>query len=347
MNKYAHISGWGKYVPDQVVTNDDLARVMDTSDEWIRTRTGIRERRMARSDENTASMAINAARSALQVAELSPEQLDLIIVATFTPEYSFPATANLVQSAVGAKRAAAFDLSAGCSGFIYALDMAVQTIRSGTNQHVLVIGAETCSRVIDVRDRNTYVLFGDGAGAVLLSGREEQGGILATTLGSDGEGAKVLELPSGAKSLAASPETASMLEQRLPFIRMNGRAVFRFAVQTMPRAAREVCERAGVPVDNVNLFIPHQANIRIIEAAARSLHLPPERFFMNLDRYGNTSSASIPIALCEAAESGRIHVDDYLVMVGFGAGLSWGATALRWSAPVNGNGNGNGKVKRV
>lgn len=345
MTMYAHISGWGKYVPEQVVTNDDLARIMDTSDEWIRTRTGIRERRMARPEENTASMALNAARAALQVAEVTPDELDLIIVATFTPEYSFPATANLVQGALGAKRAGAFDLSAGCSGFVYAFDMAAQTIRAGANRHVLVIGAETCSRVIDVRDRNTYVLFGDGAGAVVLSGREDQGGILATMLGSDGEGAKVLELSSGAKHGSAAPEQSTALAQHSPFIKMDGRAVFRFAVQTMPRATREVCERAGVAVDNVNLFIPHQANVRIIEAAAKSLKLPAERFFMNLDRYGNTSSASIPIALCEAAETGRIHIDDYLVMVGFGAGLSWGASVMQWSAPVNGNGNGNGKAR--
>lgn len=331
MARYAHVCGWGMSVPDRVMSNDDWAQLVDTSDEWIRTRTGIVERHMAAEGETTFTLSLDAARQALQVAKISPAQLDLIIVATVTPEHVFPATACLVQDSLGAMNAGAFDLSAGCSGFIYALSLAADSIRAGSYQHVLVIGSETLSRIIDWNDRDTCVLFGDGAGAVVVSASEMPGGILSSALGSDGSGGDHLIIPAGGSKLPPSQET---LEEGLHYVRMNGREVFRFATRTMDKATRLACQKANVPLDDVKLFIPHQANIRIIKSAARSLKLDSDRVVTNLDRYGNTSAASIPIALVEAIESGRVHRNDYLVLVGFGAGLTWGAITLQWGVPL-------------
>lgn len=332
MARYAQIIGWGMCVPDRIITNDDLARTVDTSDEWIRTRTGIRERRIVNdATETTSSLAVKAARAALEVADLSPARLDIIIVATVTPDYPFPATACLVQDALGATRAGAFDLNAGCTGFVYALNVSAGLITGGQADYALVIGAETLSRIVNWNDRNTCVLFGDGAGAVVLAASRAPGGVLATLLGSDGSGGDLLIVPGGGSRHPASPETVGNGQH---FIHMKGREVFRFATRVMARSAREVAEQAGWELEEVSLIIPHQANERIIQSSARQLKLPPERMFINLERYGNTSAASIPIALCEAVEQGRIKPDDRLILVGFGAGLTWAAAAIEWGVPL-------------
>jgi 3-oxoacyl-[acyl-carrier-protein] synthase-3 len=318
-------------VPSEVLTNDDLAKMVDTSDNWIRTRTGIVERRIAAPKETTATMAISAAQSALRVANANPAMLDLIIVATATPDYIFPATACLVQDALGATRAGAFDLSAGCTGFVYALAVGSQTIISGAYDQVLVIGAETLSRIINWADRDTCVLFGDGAGAVLLQASDVPGGVLSAVLGADGSGGDLLMLPAGGSRHPASVETVA---QGLHYIHMNGREIFRFATRVTDKAARQALAEAHVNLKDISLFISHQANGRIIQSAAKSLKLPPEKVFVNLEHYGNTSSASVPIALCEAIEQGRVKRDDHLVMVGFGAGLTWAAVVVKWGVPL-------------
>lgn len=331
MARYAQIVGWGMYVPSKVLTNDDLAGMVDTSDDWIRARTGIVERRIAAPNETTATMAIRAAQAALQVANADPARLDLIIVATATPDYFFPATACLVQDALGATRAGAFDLSAGCTGFVYGLVVGSQMIISGAYNQVLVIGAETLSRIINWTDRNTCVLFGDGAGAVLLQASDVPGGVLSAVLGADGSGGDLLVLPAGGSRHPASVETVA---QNMHYIHMNGPEVFRFATQVTAKAAKQALAEAGLHLEDISLFISHQANGRIIQSAAKSLKLPPEKVFVNLDRYGNTSSASVPIALCEAIEQGRVKRGDYLVMVGFGAGLTWAAVVVKWGVPL-------------
>ncbi len=329
--RYAHIVGWGKYVPSKVVTNDELSKTVDTSDEWIVSRTGIRERHVvASTKETTATMAIAAAKEALEVGGVAPGDIGLVIVATATPEYSFPATACLVQDALGAENAGAFDLSAGCSGFMYGLAMGSQAIASGAQDCVLVIGAETLSRIINWHDRETCVLFGDGAGAIVLRGSDEPGGVLSTLIRADGSGGELLMLPAGGSHRPPSLETVA---EGLHYVQMNGREVFRFATRIMDRAAREVVAQAGLMMGDVDLFIPHQANIRIIKAAARALDLPMTKFFVNLDRYGNTSAASIPVALCEAVSAECIHPGDHIVMVGFGAGLTWAAAVIQWGVP--------------
>ena len=327
----AHIVGWGKSAPQQVVTNDDLAQLVDTSDEWIRTRTGIGARHIAADGETTFTLAFQAAQQALEVAALNPSQLELVIVATITPDYTLSSTACLLQDALGSARAAAFDLSAGCTGFVYGLSVASDLIASGACENALVVGAETLSRIVNWNDRNTCVLFGDGAGAVVLRANGTNGGVLSTVLGSDGSGGNLLYVPAGGSRDPACHRTVS---EGLHYIHMQGREVFRFAVRTMSTATRQVVEQAGLTLDDLKLVIPHQANQRIIEAATRSLKLTPEVVFSNLDRYGNTSAASIPIALCEAAENGRIEQGDVVVCVGFGAGLTWGAAAIRWSVPL-------------
>jgi 3-oxoacyl-[acyl-carrier-protein] synthase-3 len=275
-------------------------------------------------------MSIAAAKEALKVAGVAPDELNLIIVATATPEYSFPATACLVQDALGAENAGAFDLSAGCSGFVYALAMGAQVISSGAQDCVLVIGAETLSRIVNWHDRETCVLFGDGAGAVVLRGSDEPGGVLSTLVRADGSGGDVLMLPAGGSH---QPPTLDTVATGLHYVRMNGREVFRFATRVMDKAARQVVAEAGLAMGDIALFIPHQANLRIIQAAARALDVPMEKFFINLDRYGNTSSASIPVALCEAVEAGRIQPGDHVAMVGFGAGLTWAGAVVRWGVP--------------
>lgn len=330
MSPYAHITGWGMAVPEKILTNDDLAQMVDTSDQWILERTGIRERRIAAPEQSSASLATDAAQQALEVANLKPSELDLIIVSTSSPEHIFPSTASLVQDRIGAARAGAYDLLAACTGFIYALSAAAQAIRSGSATNVLVIGTETLSRLTNWQDRNTCILFGDGAGAFVLQASENPGGVLSSILRSDGSGADLLTLPAGGSFLPASHET---VEKGQHFIQMNGREVFRFATRVMSQATREAVEAAQLTLDEVDLIIPHQANQRIIESAARSLEIPLERFMVNVERYGNTSTASIPIATCEAIQQGRLKAGDRVVFVGFGAGLTWGASVIEWSAP--------------
>ena len=287
------------YAPKQVLTNDDLAQRVDTSDEWIRTRTGIARRHVADAHEATASMAIEAAQAALQEADADPRDIDLIIVGTVTPNHAMPSTSCLVQDALGAIHAAAFDLNAGCSGFVYALSMGQQAIASGEYNLVLVIGADTLTRALDWHDRSTCVLFGDGAGAVLLRATEGPAGIQASILGSDGSGGQLLTIPAGGSALPATRET---VEQGLHYIQMNGQEVFRFATTIMAQATEQVVAKAGWRLEDVDLIVPHQANMRIISSASKRLKLPMERFVTNLEEYGNTSAASIPIALCEAIE---------------------------------------------
>jgi 3-oxoacyl-[acyl-carrier-protein] synthase-3 len=324
----AGIAGWGKALPERVLTNAELERLVDTSDDWIRTRTGIRERRVVGPGESTFSLAVEAARRALECAGTAPGDVDLIIVCTFSPEFGgMPSTASLVQDALGASRAGAFDLNAACSGFIYGLAMAQGLITAGINQTVLVIGAETMSRLLDWTDRSTCVLFGDGAGAVLLRAGPGPDGLLSCVLGSDGSGGELLYIPGGGSRQPASAETVEAAQH---FIRMNGKEVYKFAVTAAPRAALQAVAKADLTIGDVDLFIPHQANVRIILSAASTLGIAAEDVFINVDRYGNTSAASIPIALCEAVESGRVSPGDHVLLAGFGGGLTWGAAVLRW-----------------
>lgn len=323
----AGIVGLGTYVPERILTNQDLEQMVDTSDEWIRTRTGIRERRVAGEDQAASDLAVLAAQRALDDAGISPQELDLIIVATNTPDMLFPATACLVQDRLGAGQAGAFDLLAGCTGFIYALAVGSQFIAAGGAGTVLIIGAEILSRITNWRDRNTCVLFGDGAGAAVLRPVPPGYGVLATKLGAQGAGGPLLCVPAGGSRQPACPETVAT---DLHFIHMNGREVFKFAVKTMEESSLEVLQAAGLTPQELDFLIPHQANIRIIDAATRRLGLPLERVLVNVDRYGNTSTASIPLALEEALHQGRIKDGDNVVLVSFGAGLTWGATALRW-----------------
>jgi 3-oxoacyl-[acyl-carrier-protein] synthase-3 len=327
MTRYAHITGWGMAVPDRVLTNQDLAQLADTDDEWIVSRTGIRERHIAQSHETTATMAAAAARQAIEPTDIDPHEVDLIIVATSTPEHLFPSSASLVQDMLGAANAGAFDLSAACTGFIFALNMATQAIRTGSIDNAVVIGSETMSRLINWEDRTTCILFGDGAGAFVLQSRERPGGILSSIMRSDGSGGDLLSVPAGGSKIPTTHET---VDEKLHTIQMNGREVFRFATRVMASATKEVVAEAGLEVEDIDLVIPHQANQRIIETAARSLKLPADKFYMNLSKYGNTSTASIPIAFYEAFAEDRIHEGDNLVFVGFGAGLTWGALAVRW-----------------
>ncbi len=331
MMRYAHIVGWGHYLPERVVTNDELSHLVDTSDEWIVQRTGIHTRHIAAPHETTATLAFEAAARALTVADLHPSQIELIIVATSTPEYMFPSTACLVQDYLGASRAGAFDLSAACSGFVYALQMASQSIATGAMRNALVIGAETMSRVIDWSDRGTCVLFGDGAGAVVLKGSSVPGGVMATTLRSDGSGADLLSLPALYHNPVPIPgaEFAHNGHHK-NIVDMDGRQVYRFATNVIAASVQDVLKQSGLTLDEIALIIPHQANARIIETAARKLKLPLEKFYLNLDHTGNTSAASIPLALCEAIAAGRLKPDDNIVFVGFGGGLTWGASLVKW-----------------
>src|SRR4030043_229200 len=330
MSPYAHITGWGMAVPARVLTNADLEKMVDTDDDWVQSRTGIRQRHIANDEESTASLAKDAALNALRVANLNPTDIELIIVSTSSPEYVFPATACLVQDWIGATHAGAFDLSAACAGFIYALNIETQAIRSGSIKNALVIGAETLSRFVNWEDRNTCVLFGDGAGAFVLQYGDEPGGVLSAVMRSDGSGSDLLSLPAGGSHLPASLET---IRRKQHTIHMNGREVFRFATRVIVQATKEVVSSAQLRIEDVQLVIPHQANLRIIEAAMRSLEIPQEQYFINIERYGNTSTASIPIATCEAIQQGRLHAGDNTVFVGFGAGLTWGAALVRWTGP--------------
>ncbi|HUX87295.1 MAG TPA: beta-ketoacyl-ACP synthase III [Chloroflexota bacterium] len=324
---YAQIVGWGYALPSRVMTNLEIEKMVETSDEWIRSRTGISERRIAGPKETTGTLAIRAAQNALQVADLSPSKVDLIIVATCTPDHPMPAVASQVQDGIGASRAGAFDLNAACSGFVYALSVASGLIAGGLHERILVIGADTMSRIVDWSDRSTCILFGDGAGAVILQRSETPTGLRAAVLGSDGSGINSLYIPAGGSRLPLTPE---LVQSRKNCITMKGSEVYRFAVQTVTHATKQALSAAGLDVDDIDLFIPHQANIRIIQSAAKSLKIPAEKVYSNVERYGNTSSASIPIALCEAIESGRVEAGANLVIVGFGAGLSWGAAVVQW-----------------
>lgn len=323
----AGIAGVGTYVPERVMTNFELQELVDTSDEWIRTRSGIRERRVAAGDEATSDMAFKAARNALADASMAPEELDLIIVATNTPDMLFPATACLLQDRLGAKKAGAFDLLAGCTGFMYAAAVAAQFISAGTVRNILVAGSETLTRILNWKDRNTCVLFGDGAGAVVMRPAPGDRGILSVVLGSDGGGGDLLKIPAGGSRLPASPETVA---RELHFVQMNGREVFKFAVRAMEEGSAEVLRRAGLTGADVDFLVPHQANIRIIEHAAKKMNLPMDRVAVNVDRYGNTSTASIPLALEESLRAGKIKDGDNVIMVGFGAGLTWAGLLIKW-----------------
>lgn len=325
--KYAAITGCGRALPQRVITNFDLEKLVDTSDEWIRTRTGISERRVVSDDEATSDLAVAAARQAVTAAQLDPADLDLIIVATCTPDWMFPSVGARVQHALGARRAAAFDLNAACSGFIFALATATEFIRGGAYRRALVVGSEVLSRVVDWTDRRTCVLFGDGAGAVVLEATEKPLGLLSHVLGTDGSGGEILYL------LGPTASPRQRQQATTPYLYMNGPEVFKFAVNVTVAASRQVLNAAGCSLEDVALFVPHQANERIIRAAARALHLPPEKVYVNLDRFGNTSAASIPIALAEAAETGRLRPGDLVLMVGFGAGLTWAAGLVRWGSP--------------
>jgi 3-oxoacyl-[acyl-carrier-protein] synthase III len=328
---FAHITGWGMSVPEAVLTNDDLAKIVDTNDAWIRERTGIRERRIARENQFSSTLGAEAALKALEVANLKPSDVNLIICATSSPEHIFPATACLIQELIGAENAGAFDLSAACTGFVYAVNMAAQAIKSGSSKTVLVIGAETLSRFINWKDRSTCILFGDGAGAFVLQASDRPGGVLSAVMHSDGSGGDLLSIPAGG---SRHPAAEATIHEGKHFIHMDGNEVFRFATRVMASSTREALQIAGLTIEQIQWIVPHQANIRIIAAAARGLKLPMERFIVNLDRYGNTSTASIPIATVEAVQSGQIKPGDKLVMVGFGAGLTWGALVAEWTGPL-------------
>jgi 3-oxoacyl-[acyl-carrier-protein] synthase-3 len=330
----ATITGLGLYAPERVLTNRELETIVDTTDQWIVERTGIRERRIASPDQATSDLAVPAALEALRVANLSPSDLDLIIVATCTGDMgSFPATAAIVQECLGAKKAAAFDVAAVCSGFVYALDVAAQYVETGRYSRILVIGAEVMSRILDWTDRNTCVLFGDGAGAVIVQAAEgaeaesSDEGILGSILGTDGSGVCLLNVPAGG---TRNPLTPALIEQHQQYMTMDGKAVYRFAIEIMGESALQALESVGLTAGEVDLFIPHQANIRIITAAARRLDLSMDKVFVNVDRYGNTSAASVPLAMVEAWKAGRIKPGSIIVTVGFGAGLTWGANVIRW-----------------
>ncbi len=322
---YAQIKGWGMHLPSRIVPNESFVKMgLNTTDEWISSRTGIEERRLASRNEATSDMAVKAAHRALQVAEAHASEVDLIIVATCTPDYIMPSTASLVQNRLGARKAGALDLNAACSGFVYALVMGAGQIEAGRAKQVLVVGADELSLHLDWRDRSTCVLFGDGAGAILLRAAKEPG-ILASTMGSDGSGADLLMIPGGGSRYASNGRNGASNGDR--YLRMNGPQIFRWATQMMSRAAEEVIKDSGLRPDQVDLFIPHQANLRIIENMAKRLGLPADKVFSNVGHYGNTSAASIPIALCEAIAAGRVQKGHNVILTSFGAGLSWETAA--------------------
>lgn len=324
--KYAKITGTGSAVPSAVLSNSDLERMVETSDEWITARTGIRERRIA--DENTAAsdIAREAAEKALLAAGVAAERLDAVIVGTVTPDFPFPSTACVVQGLIGAKNAYAFDLMAGCAGFLYTLHVAQGIIRSGGTERILVIGAETLSKIVDFEDRSTCILFGDGAGAVVLEASEEPG-VLSSIVSSDGDCWDLLYVPAGGSRRPISPD---VLENGDQYIKMKGNDVFKIAVKSMEAATVDAVGKAGLRPDDIDLFVPHQANHRIVEAVRKRLDFPEEKVFLNLDRYGNTSAASVPLALDEAVRCGRVKKGDTVLFAAFGAGFAWGASVVRF-----------------
>ncbi|MFA5147063.1 MAG: beta-ketoacyl-ACP synthase III [Candidatus Omnitrophota bacterium] len=324
--KKVGIIGLGAYLPEKVLTNAELERMVDTTDEWITTRTGIKERRIARKDEATSDMAAEAARRALSDAKLKPEDIDLIIVATITPDMFFPATACLVQEKLGARQVPAFDISVACSGFIYGLAIANQFISSGAYKHALVVAAEKLSSVTDWSDRSTCVLFGDGAGAAVL-GPVERGGILSVHLGANGKAGDLIKLPAGGSRIPATKKT---IEDRLHFIKMNGAELFKHAVRVMADAALNATRPLNLKAEDISLVIPHQANIRILEAVAKRMGLSKEKIYLNIEKYGNMSAASSAVALVEAVKEGRIKKGDKILLDAFGGGLTWGAIVIEW-----------------
>ncbi len=321
------ILGTGSSLPEKVMTNYDLEKIVDTSHDWIVSRTGIHSRRIADENIATSDLSTEAAKQALERANIKAEQLDLIIVATVTPDMLFPSTACLVQSNLGAKNAAAFDLEAACSGFLYSVAIADQFIRTGVYNYVLVIGAETLSKIMNWKDRNTCILFGDGAGAVVLGPTEEERGIMSTYLGADGNGGKFLSMPGGG---SRNPASIQSIEQDLHYIHMEGNEVFKFAVRIMAEAAEKALDLCGLGVDDINYLVPHQANTRIITSAAKRLKLHMDKVYVNLDVYGNMSAASVPVALDEALMNGKIKKGDNVVLVAFGGGLTWGSCVIKW-----------------
>ena len=317
----------GSYVPERILTNGDLERIVDTTDEWIRTRTGISERRIAAADEATSDMATKAAIAAMNQADVDAKEIDLIIVATVTPDMFFPATACWVQKKLGAVRAACFDISAACSGFLYAMEIAQQFISTHVYNTVLIVGADKLSSIINWSDRNTCVLFGDGAGAAILRNRGASHGVVATHMGSDGEFAEILFMPGGG---SRCPITTENIGQQLNTIKMQGKETYKQAVTAMSDAADRALEAAGLKYDEIACVIPHQANMRIIEAIAHRMRLPIEKFYVNLEKYGNTSAAAVAIALDEAHRAGRFKVGDYILLVVFGGGLTWASSVIQW-----------------
>ncbi len=322
------LAGTGKYTPERVVTNEEYAQRLDTSDEWIMQRTGIRERRFAAPEESTLSMATAAARAALTNAGVTPADLDLIVCATVTPEHPLPATGNELQHALGCRTIPSFDVAAACSGFVYSLIMAGQFVHTGVAETVLIVGAECLTRVIDMEERSSCILFGDGSGAaVIRRSREPSRELVAFRMGSDGGGAKQIWIPAGG---AREPASVRTVNERLHYMRLRGREVFKFAVTKMRDVVRETLDDAGISVDELALLVPHQSNLRIIESACQRLRIPLDKVVINIDRYGNTSSASIPIALHEATANGRIRPGDLVMLVAFGAGLTWAGALLRY-----------------
>lgn len=321
------IIGTGSYVPEKIITNFDLEKMVETSDEWIRTRTGIRERRILDTGKGTSFMAIEAAKRALESAELNPEDIDLIIVSTVTPDMMFPSTACLVQEGLKCKNAAAFDLEAACSGFLYGLSVAYSFVNSGIYKNVLLIGTDALSRITDWSDRNTCVLFGDGAGAAIISEVPKGKGVLGLDLGADGDGKDLLKQTAGGSFMPATEET---VKNKLHYIYMEGNEVFKFAVRKMEEISLKIIEKSKLKLEDIDYLVPHQANMRIIESARRKLKLEEDKVYVNLENYGNMSSASIPVALDEAVRKNKIKDNDVVLLIGFGGGLTWGAMLLRW-----------------
>ena len=327
LGRTCSITGVGSYVPERILTNADLEKLVETTDEWITTRTGIKERRIAAKDEFTSDMAAKAAQRAMKMAGVTADQIDLIIVASITPDMPFPNTACLVQQKIGARRIPSFDIEAACSGFIYALEIGQQFIMSRTYETVLVIGAEKLSSITNWKDRNTCVLFGDGAGAAILQSRPGSHGLLTAVMGADGAKSNLIHMPGGG---SRCPASADSVAAKLHYLRMDGRETFKNAVQAMYHAAQEALRRCELDISKIKCVIPHQANRRIIDAVGKRLGATPEQLFINLDRYGNTSAASVAIALDEAVSSGKIQRGDLILMMVFGAGLTWSAAVIEW-----------------